>query len=293
MKESNKKIVKKTVLENRTNKKDTVPSAKAMPETKSPPDISNDTEPKNTAPFAIPAVMTEQERKGQGKISGFSEVIEESVEIVRGDFLADWRKPKVTIGVKTITFNMACVNVFQNCQHITISIDKKKRRLFIQPTKEYDDTNLKFANFKNGRNVPRISTTKYFCPYLFDFMKWDPEAKYRILMIYQVFGDKQVMIFNLDDAQEVFSEVIEAAGDDKKKRKTTVYLPDGWQGRFGYRNDELAEKRRLDFNNEVVTFNDKTGKGRDIIEPQPPTPENLMHEQYGGIRKRKETKNDD
>ena len=42
MKESNKKIVKKTVLENRTNKKDTVPSAKAMPETKSQLDISND-----------------------------------------------------------------------------------------------------------------------------------------------------------------------------------------------------------------------------------------------------------
>jgi DNA repair protein RadC len=82
-------------------------------------------------------------------------------------------------------------------------VDKKKRRLYVEPTVEYDDTSLKFANFKNGRNVPRISTAK-FCPYLFDLMKWDPNAKYRILTIYREFGDKKVMIFNL--GLEVFSE---------------------------------------------------------------------------------------
>lgn len=294
MKKTSKKTVKKAIGGNRTNKKDTAPAAKAKPETKSLPDLRDDSSPKNTAPIAIPAAMTEQERKSQGGISDYSEVIAESVERVRGEFLSDWRKPKITIGIKTVTFNMACVNLFPGCQHITINIDKKKRRLYIEPTVEYDETSLKFANFKNGRNVPRISTAEYFCPYLFNHMEWDPAAKYRVLMIYREFDDKKVMIFNLNDAKEVHSQVIEETEDGKKKRKATVFLPGGWQGTFGYRNDELAEKRRLDFSNEVVTFNHKTGERKEDIEPQPPTPENLIHEQYGGIRARKEKpKNDD
>jgi hypothetical protein len=71
-------------------------------------------------------------------------------------------------------------------------------------------------------------------------------------------------------------------------------MPKGWDGRFGYRNDELAEKRRLDFSSEVIVFDSKTGEIRSSnIEPQPPTPENLIHEQYGGIRQRKEPKKDE
>jgi len=126
-------------------------------------------------------------------------------------------------------------------------------------------------------------------------MNWDPDAKYRILTIYREFGDRKVMIFNLGDALEVFSESTEATEDGKKKRKTTIYMPDAWEGRFGYRNDELAEKRRLDFSSEVITINNKTGERRvGNIEPQPPTPENLIYEQYGGKRSGKEkSKNDD
>jgi hypothetical protein len=38
---------------------------------------------------------------------------------------------------------------------------------------------------------------------LFDFMKWNPKMKYRIATIYQEFGDKQIMVFNLDEAWKV------------------------------------------------------------------------------------------
>jgi len=293
MKKTSKKTVKKAVGRNHTNKKDTVSSTNVKPTTKSLPDISDDSESKNTTPIAIPIAMTEPGKKSQGEISDYSEVIAESVERVRGEFLSDWRKAKITIAFMNITFNMACVNLFPGCQHITIGVDKKKRRLYVEPTVEYDDTSLKFANFKNGRNIPRISTAK-FCPYLFDLMKWDPNAKYRILTIYREFGDKKVMIFNLDDGLEVFSETIEENEDGKKKRKTTIYVPKGWEGRFGYRNDELAEKRRLDFSNEVIVFDNKTGEIRGSnIEPKPPTAEELIHEPYGGIRPRKEQEKDD
>jgi hypothetical protein len=235
-------------------------------------------------------------RKEQGGISDYSEVISDEVEYVRGEFLSDHFKPKITFTYKTVTFNMACVNLFPKCQHITISINQKKRRLFVQPTVEYNDISLKFANYKEkeGRNVPRISTTKHFGPELYKLMKWDKNAKYRVLTIYQEFDDKKVMTFNLDDAQEVISGGTETTEDGKKKRKTTIKTPLKWEGRFGYRNDELAEIRQLDFvDSEVIVFDERPGNDQGNIEPKPPTAEELIHEPYGGIRPRKEPKKDD
>jgi len=221
----------------------------------------------------------------------YNETKANTVQRVRGEFLSDTFKPKVTLAYKTITFNMACVNLFPGCQHVTISIDVHKRRLFVESTVDHDDNSLKFANVKNGRNVPRTSTTKFFCPMLFDFMKWDPNAKYRILTIYQEFEDKKVMVFNLDDSQQVFSEVIEVEGG-RKKRNTTVNMPLDWKGRFGHTIDELAEKKRLDFSNEMITIDHKTGEKRvGNITPKPPTAEELIHQPYGGLRPRKKESN--
>ena len=112
----------------------------------------------------------------------------------------------LTFAFETMLFNMACVNLFPDCQHVTICIDTKKRRLIIEPTVYHDKDGLKFANFRKGRNVPRTCTTRIFCQMLFDFMQWDTSEKYRVPTIYQEFGDKKVMVFNLDEAEQVLSK---------------------------------------------------------------------------------------
>jgi len=292
MKKTSKKTSAKKACENRSNKQNTVPDAKAKPETKSLPALHDDSEFKNTAPSVIPAVMVESEKKSQGGMSDYSETKEELVERVHGEFISDHFKAKITLAYKSMTFNTACVKLFPDCQYVTINIDRhKRRRLYVEPSVDYDNTSFKFANFnaKIGRNVPRLINTKYFCQFLFEFMKWDPNAKYRILTIFHVFGDKKVMLFNLDDSLQVFSETIETEDGKKRRRTTPPIFPLDWKGRFGHTIGEYAEKQRLDFCNEVVTVDDKTGEVRDgNIKPQPPTPENLIHEQYGGIRSRKE-----
>ena len=250
---------------------------------------NNKTNKKEPAPVATP----EPARKSQGGLRDVSEADAKTVQRVRGAFLADTFMSKMTLAYKTITFNTACVKLFPNCQHVTISIDVQKRRLIVEPTVYYDENGLKFANFKDDKNVPRTSTTKFFCPMLFDFMEWNPTAKYRVLTIYQEFGNRKFMVFNLDDAQEVFC-TNEEAEDGKKKRKTTVYVPDEWKGRFGYRVDELAEKRRVDFSNELIIIDNRTGERRvGNIESKRLTAEELIHEPFGGIRARKETKKDE
>jgi hypothetical protein len=296
MKKTNKKTSTKTVRGNRTNKKDTAPVAKAKPETKSLPDLRDDSASKNTVPLAIPVVMTEQEeKKSRGGFRDSSEPQAKTVQCVRGEFLSDFFKPKITLTHKTMTFNMSCVNLLQNCQHVRIFIDESNLRLFVEPTREHDKNGLKFANLKGTRNVPRTCTINYFCLMLFDFMKWNPNAKYRILTIYQEFEGKKYLVFNLDEAQQVFSETIETKDGKKRRRPTPPIFPPNWKERFGYKMDELEDSERLDFGRKLITIDHKTGERQvSNVEPQPPTPENLMHEQYGGIRTRKEKpKNDD
>jgi hypothetical protein len=263
VKKSSKKTVTKTIRENVTSKKDTAPVA-----------------------------TTEPIKKSRGGIHNYSETKANTVERVRGEFLSDTFKAKVTFTYTTITFNTACVNLFKNCQHVTLSIDTSTLRIFVESTTDYDKNGVKFANVKNGKNVPRTSTTRWFCLKLFDFMQWNPNTKYRILTIYQEFGEKKVLVFNLDEAQQVFSEVIESE-DGKKKSKPTVQMPPNWKDRFGYKMDELDEKMRVERSSTLLTIDHKTGEWHTgSIEPQPPTPENLIHEQYGGIRPRKEAKNE-
>ena len=262
MKKSNKKTAAKAIRKNVTSKKDTDPVA-----------------------------MAEPIKKSRGGIRDYSETKANTVERVRGEFLSDTFKAKGTFTYTTIIFNTACVNIFKNWQYVTLSIDKSKLRLFVEPTTEYDKNGIKFANVKNGRNVPRTSTTRWFCLKLFDFMKWNPNTKYRILTIYQEFGDKKVLVFNLDEAQQVFSEVIESEDGKQKKGKPTIQMPPNWKDRFGYKMDELDEKMRIEHSSTLLTIDPKTGEWHTgSIEPQPPTPENLIHEQYGGIRPRKEAK---
>jgi len=240
-----------------------------------------------------PTAVAEPIKKERGGLRDYSEAKAKTVQRVRGEFLSDTFKPKITLAHRTVTFNMACVNLFRSCQYVSISIDEPNLRLIIEPTMDYDKNGLKFANFKNGRNVPRTCTIKYFCPILFDFMKWNPNAKYRILAIFQEFGDKKIVVFNLDEAQQVFSEVLPAE-DGKRKRNTIVNMPSDWKGRFGYTMDELDEKMRVKFSSTLLTIDHQTGERRGgNIEPKPPTAEELIHQPYGGMRQRKKEKNDD
>ncbi len=103
-------------------------------------------------------------KKGRGGLRDYSEAKAKTVQRVRGEFLSDTFKPRVTLAFKTITFNMSCVNLFTDDQHISLGIDEQNLRLIIEPTVDYDKNGLKFANHKKGRNNPRTCTTKYFAP---------------------------------------------------------------------------------------------------------------------------------
>ena len=270
----------------KSNKKKTTPKKAAPKKT-----ALLDTTPKKPAHVEV----AEPEKKSSGELSDdeYREIINETGEYVRGEFLSDTFKAKMTISITNVTFNTACVKLFKGYQHVSVCMDAKKQRLLILAADVNDPFCLKFANVKNDQNVPRICTTRTFCIKMFLLMGWNQSAKYRILAIYKEIDGKKVIAFNLDEAQQVITDVIESE-DGKKKRKTTVIVQEEWINRFGYRKSELDERMLVELSEELVVIDTKSGDGLgDGIEPKPPTAEELILKPYGNIRPRKKEKKDD
>ena len=240
-------------------------------------------------------IMTEAGTRSRGGYideEDYSESRKRS-ERVRGDFLSATFKAKATFAYETVTFNMACVKIFPDNQYVALSVDIQNLRVVAEICEEGDTFSLKFASIKDGKNVPRKCMARNFCKALFDMMGWHTHAKYRTLAIEQTFFGRKIIVFNLDESLQVFTETIEDS-DGVKKRKTTVNMPEDWRGRFGYTIEELETKRKIENAVEFIRIDNKTGERRGIfVEPKLPTPEELMHRPYGGIRQRAEDENGD
>ena len=236
-------------------------------------------------------LITATGKKSRGGLKSYEEMRKDNVQRVRGEFLAATFKPKITFSIDSITFNMSCVNLFPDSQYVTISIDEKDMRFFIEPCQAHDRNSFKFANLKDGKNNPRKSMTRPFCAMTYDFMKWNKAAKYKMMAIYQEFGNKKIITFNLDEALQVFSEVIEL-DSGKKKRSTIINLPEGWKGRFGYTLDELEKKSKIDITITLIPIENKIGHPNKIF-AKLPTPEELIHQPYGGMRPRQRESNNE
>lgn len=152
-----------------------------------------------------PAAMPEPVEKSRGGIRDTSELTSESVQRVCGEFLSGTFNPRVTVTYRSILFNTSCVNYFPDCRYFSVRVDETSLRLIVEPTTDDDKDGLKVAHFKDGKNVPRQCTAKHLCPVLFELMKWNPEAKYRLLPDFREFGKRSFMIFNLDEGQELLS----------------------------------------------------------------------------------------
>jgi len=113
------------------------------------------------------------------------------------------------------------------------------------------------------------------------------------MAIFQELGDKKIIVFNLDECLQVFTEVLQS-NDGKKKRNTTINMPEDWKGRFGYTLEEIDDKYRVDTTSTYITIDNKTGERRPSqIEAKLPTPEELIHRPYGGIRQPQEGEKND
>lgn len=225
-------------------------------------------------------VIAETGKVSRGGLQSYDDL--RKIQRVRIELLAPTYKEKITFSIDGIVFNMACVNLFSKNQHIVIYVDEANQRIIIEPCLSTERDSLKFANFKNGKNNPRKCTARLFCSMIYAMMGWNHTARYRIMAIYQYLGDKQVIVFNLDECLQVFTEMV-TSDDGKKKRSTILNMPKEWEGRYGHTMEELDAKNRLETMTSLITVDNSTGE-KYLNRPKLPTPEELIHQPYGGIR---------
>jgi len=228
--------------------------------------------------------------KGRGGYRDESDFLESQkrAQQVRGEFLSSTFKAKVTFAFDSITFNTACVGMFPTEQYIFLRVDKKGQRVIIEPCEGGDKDSLKFANHKSGKNIPRKCIARRACQMLYELMEWHTQARYQVLAIQQEFFGRKIVVFNLDESLQVFRESFEDE-DGKQKRKTIINMPEDWKGRFGYTAEEIESRRKVEDDAEFILIDNKTGaQRRNFLEPILPTPEELIHRPYGGIRSKVE-----
>jgi hypothetical protein len=237
-------------------------------------------------------VISETGNLSRGGLKSYDEIKRDNVQRVRGDLLAPTYKSKITFAIDSVTFNMSCVNLFSDSQHIVINVDEDNQRIIIEPCSPTDRDSLKFANLRDGRNKPRKCITRIFCSMLYEMMGWNRTAKYRSMAIFHDWEDKKVIVFNLDECLQVITQMVDAG--DGNKRQTEIIMPKDWEGRFGHTLDELEAKNRLDTTKTLITIDNKTGERHvNNITAKLPTPEELMHQPYGGIRIKQEVKDEE
>ena len=86
---------------------------------------------------------------------------------------------------------------------------------------------LKFANLKANGITPKMHGTNFLQHGIRDD-GWNRAAKYRSMAIFQELGDKKIIVFNLDECLQVFTEVVKS-GDGKQKRSTVINMPEDWK----------------------------------------------------------------
>lgn len=118
-------------------------------------------------------LLTEDGKISRGGLRSYGDMDRKTVQRVRGDFLSAVFRPKMALSYTTVTFNMACVNLFAHHQHVVIDIDEENQRIILEPCPSYDRDSLKFANIdtKKNRNKPRTCVTRDFCGMIFAMMQ--------------------------------------------------------------------------------------------------------------------------
>ncbi|GHV32044.1 hypothetical protein FACS18949_01880 [Clostridia bacterium] len=154
------------------------------------------------------------------------------------------------------------------------------QRLIALASTSIPKESVKFALLKNDVNKPRKVSAKKFCALLFDHMKWSVDCRYRIMAIYQKLDDKELLVFNLDEAVEVrVTTVVSDNGETKTIRD--YLLPLKFRENVGYDYCEVRERKNVDLTDMFMFIDPKTGQtqSRPIV-PRIPDADSIIKSNY-------------
>ena len=156
-------------------------------------------------------------------------------------------KPAVSIKYKQMTFNMACIRLFEGVIHVVPSLSRNKQKLAIIMRKEEGASTVQWARMKGDKYVNRTVTSLDFIESIYDMMGWDRNRRYKAVGSVANSAEGLILVFDLGDAgmyPELPDEYVDRKTGAIKKRWPTYY-PDKYKGKIGKTYGEYVAAEQL------------------------------------------------
>lgn len=159
-------------------------------------------------------------------------------------------KPAVSIKYGKITFNTACVRMFDDALFILTPINKEKKRLMVVPCKEEESASLQWARIRtDGTKTNRTISSEEFVHRIFKLMGWKLNCRYQVLgrIALAKPGPMPVLIFDLEEAIMYDSKPVELVNEEtgEIKKKQVKYYPEEYKDCFGKSYTDYIEGKQM------------------------------------------------
>ena len=152
----------------------------------------------------------------------------------------------VTFRPDGITFNTTCVRSMKDVVFIQMYIDRKKQKMYVSPSMEYEKNSKQWCTVKNGSRLSRKITGRGFGNLVYNVMDWSKGYSYRVIGYparQQGTEDEYMLVFDLDvynrslltekglsaagvedkdlgeDAERIHADIAEAQAQKEKARE--------------------------------------------------------------------------
>ena len=244
----------------------------------------------------MPTVSVEEQKLAQKEISLIQELIQtkkaqnqpmeyesfEGYELPPRTQFSMLKKPAVSIKYGQMTFNMACIRLFEGIQFILPLVNTQKKRLAVALCQEEESSSVEWARLKNGETwVNKTITSLEFIEQLFLFLNWDRECRYKVLGRLATSDRGLILVFDLEEAI-MFTPDMQEYVDHKTgevKKRQVKYFPDQYKDCIGKSYNDYEASRQLNIFEDIVSYDNGTPPGNipqdeaGSVGEQPSTPD--------------------
>lgn len=199
-------------------------------------------------------IKTKQEQKQELEFESF-----EGYELPPRTQFSMLKKPAVSIKYGKMTFNMACIRLFEGIQYILPLVNIAKKRLAVAMCVEEESASVEWARFKKNEVwVNKDITSVDFIEKIYQAMGWRRECRYKVLGREANSDRGLILVFDLDEAI-MFTPMKEEYEDPKtgeKKKRQVKYYPDLYKTRIGKSYEDYEQARQINLFEDIMSYED-------------------------------------
>lgn len=161
------------------------------------------------------------------------------------------KKPAVSIKYGKLSFNMACIRLFEGVQYILPLCHPQKKRLTVVMCSEEESASVDWARIrqKDGEWVNKDISSPEYVDKIYKMMGWNRECRYKVLGRVANSREGLVLVFELEEAVMYESKsatyVDEKTGETKEKKRQVSYYPEFYKDRIGKSYNDYVAARQI------------------------------------------------